>query len=173
MERGAMGKTDVRLYRLSERDMVEAETCMKSVFSEALELLRSGSSESFASIRREAHDSAFSMIRALHLDSRNVALFSFDRGKPYFVEYEDRRKVYFTCERLSETEYRFTRTSRDYDWLVEAYRIRYSSGSPFTDSREYSVELSITDVHSNTVDVLLEKNFTITGKDVGGSLDIL
>ena len=159
MERGTTGKTEVRLYRLSEHEMVEAESHMKSLLLEAAELLEKGSSDNFVSIRRETHDSAFSMIRALHSDSRNVALFSFNMGEPYFIEYEDKRKVYFTCERLSSTEYRFTRTSRDYDWLMEEYVIKYSLGSPFDESREYSVKLSVTDMHSSMVDMLLEASF--------------
>ena len=173
MERGTAGKEEVKLYRLSEREMIEAESHMKSLLSEAIELLENGSSNNFIGIRRETHDSALSMIRALHRDSRNVALFSFNMGKPYFIEYEDKSKVYFTCERLSGDEYRFTQTSRDYDWLVEEYIIKYSLGSPAIENGEYSVKLSITDVHSNTVDVLLEASFGIAWKDEGGSLDIL
>ncbi|MGC8537707.1 MAG: hypothetical protein ACP5MZ_01835 [Candidatus Micrarchaeia archaeon] len=173
MEREAKGKTEIRLYRLSEREMIEAETCMKSLLSEAVTLLERGSSDSFVSIRRETHDSAFSMIRALHSDSRNVALFSFDMGKSYFMEYEDKRKVYFTCERLSSSVYRFTRTSRDYDWLMEEYIIEYSSGSPFADAREYSVKLSITDTHSNMVDMLLEASFSIAENAESGGMDIV
>ena len=68
--------------------------------------------------------------------------------------------MYSTCGRLSSTEYRFMRTRRDYDWLMEGYIIEYSLESPFDGSREYSVRLSVTDMHSNMVDMLLEASFS-------------
>jgi hypothetical protein len=43
---------------------------------------------------------------------------------------------------------------------MEGYIIEYSLESPFDGSREYSVRLSVTDMHSNMVDMLLEASFS-------------
>ncbi|EQD57718.1 hypothetical protein B2A_04678, partial [mine drainage metagenome] len=144
----------IRLYRISKDDLIAAEAETRSLLSEAMSVLDHGLSKRFKSIRRDMNDSSFGIVKAVNSQSRQLAMLSYTLGMPEAIEFQGQEDIYFTCNRVSDYVYRFTRTSRDYPWLVESYRIIYERGSPFVEDRSGSISLSITDTNGNMADEL-------------------